>query len=208
MVTKLSIFDKIYKYYSGNLSKMLIHTGAIGWILSSAAQIFAIVGNDKIPKEQKMFLIPQEAADAVVNILSFYIITQTFSSVAAKLAKTGKWIPHNVAKYLIKKGYKNKLGKLTFDISKDVKLPSKIKRSYNLFQNGLGVCGATIGSIISCNFVTPTFRNMYASNKQKAHIAKMKENEKNTNPYITKQNTQQKTIYSSNIYKNNTQLKI
>ena len=51
--TPLTIFDKLYKAYGGSMGKMLIHTGVIGWALSSAAQIFAIAINDKIHKKQK-----------------------------------------------------------------------------------------------------------------------------------------------------------
>ena len=65
--------DYIARHYGENPGKMLIHTGVIGWVLSSAAQVAAIVINDKIPKEQKMFLVPQEMSDAAVNIASFYL---------------------------------------------------------------------------------------------------------------------------------------
>ena len=53
----------IAKHYGDAPGKMLVHTGVIGWILSSAAQVCAISINDKIPKEQKMYLITQEIAD-------------------------------------------------------------------------------------------------------------------------------------------------
>ena len=67
-----SVNDYVARHYGENPGKMLIHTGVIGWVLSSAAQVAAIVINDKIPNEQKMFLIPQEMSDAAVNIASFY----------------------------------------------------------------------------------------------------------------------------------------
>lgn len=171
----LSIFDKLYKTYSTSTGKMLIHTGVIGWILSSAAQVCAIIFNDKLSKEQKMFLIPQEIADAVVNIISFYAVTQTFSSVAQKLASTGKWIPGNVKKYLTKNNLAKDLGNINFDITK-IKLPSRIRTSHNRFAHGLDVAATTIGSIVSCNIITPIIRNLYASKRQKDTIKKMKEN--------------------------------
>ena len=65
----------LYKNYGENPGNMLVHTGVLGWILSSLAQVSAVVFNDQIPKEQKSFLIPQEIADAAVNIISFYVIT-------------------------------------------------------------------------------------------------------------------------------------
>jgi hypothetical protein len=44
----------VAKHYGDNVGKMLIHTGVVGWILSSAAQVVAIVINDEIPKKQKI----------------------------------------------------------------------------------------------------------------------------------------------------------
>ena len=123
-----SLLNKIDDTYACNkeADKMLIHTGTIGWALSSAAQIFGIMINDKIPKEQKMFLIPQEFMDACVNILAFYTITNTLSL-----------------------------------------------RNYRLFRAGIGVIAMTIGSVISCNIITPLIRNKYASRRQQQNIEKM-----------------------------------
>ena len=50
--------NHVYNVYGPNPAKMLIYTGVLGWFLSSAAQVVAIAVNDKIPKEQKAFLIP------------------------------------------------------------------------------------------------------------------------------------------------------
>lgn len=169
----LSIIDKIYKAYHKSPDKMLIHTGVIGWMLSSAAQITAILFNDKLSKEQKLFMIPQEFADAVVNIASFYIVTQTFTSVASKLVRTGKWLPQNVRNYLIKNNFGTKLGDINFNIPTAVRMPYKVKRSYNFFEKGLGVVATTIGSILSCNIITPILRNMYASKRQQTGITKI-----------------------------------
>ena len=57
-----------YNHFHESTGKMLIYTGAIGWTLSSASQIMAIVLNPKISKEKKSFLIPQESMDAFTNI--------------------------------------------------------------------------------------------------------------------------------------------
>ena len=51
-----NIFDSsknwMFEHYGENPGKMLVHTGTVGWILSSLAQISAIVTNDKYTKEQ------------------------------------------------------------------------------------------------------------------------------------------------------------
>ncbi len=174
---KSSLFSKckdfIAKHYGENPGRMLIHTGVVGWILSSAAQVAAIVINDKIPKEQKMFLIPQEMADAGVNIASFYLITQSFKSVAAKLVKTGKLLPGSVRKFVNENKLTDKIGKNNFNIAKDAYLPKDLAQNYKSFEDGVDVVATTIGSILSCNIVTPIVRNEIAAKRQKSGIAKM-----------------------------------
>lgn len=166
-----SILNYLYKEYHKDAGKMLIHTGTIGWILSSAAQMFGIMMNEKIPKEQKMFLIPQEFADACFNIMSFYLVTRSFTGAVNKLINSGKFIPKYTKDYLVKHNFSRKIGTYDFDISKV--LPAKQNRSFNFFKNGMGVIAMTIGSIISCNIITPLFRNRYASVRQKQNIAKL-----------------------------------
>ncbi len=175
-MSKTSLFNSIKNsialHYGDNPGKMLVHTGVIGWVLSSAAQVVAIIINDKIPKEQKMYMIPQEMADAAVNILSFYAITQTFKSVALKLVNTGKWLPGAVRNFLEKSNIKN-VGKKTFDVLKNGNLPKDLGEKFGDFRNGIDVIATTIGSILSCNIVTPVVRNEIAANRQKKSIAKM-----------------------------------
>ena len=163
----------IAKHYGDNPGRMLIHTGVIGWILSAAAQVMAIAINDKIPKEQKMFLIPQEMADAAVNIVSFYAVTQTFASVAGKLVKTGKWLPGSVRAFLEKNGLGAKLGKKGFNVKVDGNLTDELAKQYDKFNNGIDVIATTIGSILSCNIITPLVRNEIAADRQKKAISKM-----------------------------------
>lgn len=168
-----NMVNRVALLYGKNPGKMLVHTGIIGWILSSAAQVCAIMFNDKIPKEQKMFLVPQEIADAGVNITSFYLVTQSFKSISTSLVKSGKLLPKSVKDFLIYKGAGDKLGKLGFDVyDSNLLTPSGIKR-FDSFKDGIDVIGTTVGSIISCNLVTPVIRNEIAARRQKKLIAKM-----------------------------------
>lgn len=169
----------LYKNYGENPGKMLVHTGVLGWILSSLAQVSAIVVNDKISKEQKSFLIPQEVADAAINILSFYVITSSFKNIASQLVKSGKLSTKPVREFLEKerKNGKDFVGKLDFNIE-DLTNFKDIKQEYRPFKNGVDVIASTIGSVISCNIVTPILRNQYASKKQKQALAKMNLNQR------------------------------
>ena len=158
----------LYKNYGENPGKMLVHTGVLGWILSSLAQVSAVVFNDKISPEQKSFLIPQEIADAGINIASFYLITSSFKNIASKLVSTGKLTTKGIKNALSKEDVK-KIGKLDFNIG-DLK---NVPEDYKPFKNGVDVVASTIGSIISCNIVTPILRNQYASRKQKQTLERM-----------------------------------
>ena len=168
-----SLINYIAKNYGKDPGKMLVHTGVAGWTLSSLAQVCAIMFNDKIPKKQKLFLIPQEIADAGVNIASFYLITQTFTSTTLKLVNSGKFLPKSVRTFLVNKGVADKIGKKGFDVLKSGLLGAEEIKSFESFRNGADVIGTTLGSVISCNIVTPIIRNAIAANRQKVLIAKL-----------------------------------
>lgn len=165
------LINSIAKAYGNDPGKMLVHTGVIGWALSSLAQVCAVIINDKIPKEQKMFLIPQEIADAGVNIVSFYLITQTVKGVALKMVNMGKLLPSSVRKYLADTNVKN-VGTKTFDVMKNGNLTDEVATKFNDFRNGVDVVATTLGSIVSCNLVTPIVRNGIAASRQKELMAK------------------------------------
>ena len=56
-----------------------------------------------------------------------------------------------------------------------------IREHYTDFKNGVDVITSTVGSILSCNIITPILRNQYAANKQKEILAK-KDLQKNITP--------------------------
>lgn len=97
---------RLFNAYSGDAGKMLLHTGTIGWILSATAQIFGIAHNDKISKEKKKFLIPQEMADAAINILTFYTVTNGVQNFTKWLASSGKFITPAIKKFCLENGIK------------------------------------------------------------------------------------------------------
>jgi len=132
----------LFKTYSGDTSKMLLHTGTFAWITSAAAQIFGIVNNDKVSKEQKKFLIPQEMADAAINILSFYFVTKSIQNTTKKLASSGKIITKDIREFCvdnkiqhtkIKGGDKTDIGKAILKKIDDIKATIKINE-----ENAIG----------------------------------------------------------------------
>lgn len=166
-------WDYIASHYGEDVGKMLVHTGVIGWILSSAAQVTAIVINDKIPKEQKMYMIPQELADAAVNIVSFYAITRTFKALSNKLVSSGKLLSKPVREVLKNSSVAKDIGKKGFDVVKNGHLSPETLKKYQEFYSGVDIAGTTLGSVISCNLVTPIIRNEIAARRQKKGIARI-----------------------------------
>ncbi len=184
----------LYKNYGENPGTMLVHTGALGWVLSSLAQIFAVAVNDKITVEQKSFLIPQEIADAAINILSFYIVTSSVKNLSTKLVQTGKLTTKAIKTQLEHLGVaKEKIGSFDFNIGKLKEVP----KDYKSFKNGVEVIASTLGSIASCNIITPILRNEYAAKRQKQIVAKLHKND-NGQPY----KTYNMTDFQSHAYSN------
>ncbi|MFI3300468.1 MAG: hypothetical protein R3Y28_03515 [Candidatus Gastranaerophilales bacterium] len=188
--------NSLYKNYGENPGTMLVHTGVLGWILSAMAQVGAVVFNDKISKKEKSFLIPQEIADACVNIASFYLVTNSVKKMSSKLISTGKLATKPVREFLEKQKIdKQSIGKIDFNIEKLDKF-SEIKKDYTPFKNGVEVLASVAGSVLSCNVITPICRNKIASNQQKKTLQKMKHYEENkpasTNNYSTTDTPQYK----------------
>ena len=168
-------FSNVLKWvadkFSKDASKMLVFTGVAGWALSSAAQIFALMVNPKISKDQKSFLIPQEMADAVVNIGAFFLFTRVAQRMVGKLFSTGKIAPKEVRAYLEKHKaqFKDKVGKVDFDLDEVLKTSKDNfpKKEYYSTKN-FGTAVATVGAgVISSSIITPLLRNRTASKIQK-----------------------------------------
>lgn len=206
-----NLINKNYKEIAPDLGKMLLYTGAVGWVLSSLAHVIAIGINRKIDKDQKAFLVPQEMADAAVNIALFIVVTRSFTKFGENLVKRGKLITKDIAKLLKEDAFAEKLGrKFTTEIksnltktfsegfedlekgvltkpventvTKKLEIPDlqvfknnkgNLQGIYYKFFDGVSFISSTIGSIISCNLLTPYFRNIYAAKKQRFDTGKV-----------------------------------
>ena len=165
-----NIFGHIYKTFENDFGKIIIATGAIGFGLSSIAQIGAILTNKKISDEKKSFLLPQEFLDGAVNIISFLGITMVSKYLATKLVTTGKLLPKS-AREFVNMNYKDKVGKLDFNIDNIIKsAPKDIYNSYKSYKNLIATTTTLGASIFSSNLVTPIARNNTASLIQKSYI--------------------------------------
>lgn len=130
----------LFNAYKNDTTKMLLWTGTIGWVLSAAGQIAGIAFNKKVSKKEKEFLIPQEIADAAVNITCFFVLTRQVQNFAKKLVKTGKIITPAIKEKCEELGiqYKKKIDGDKINISKaiedricDLKGALKVNESTN-----------------------------------------------------------------------------
>ena len=161
----------VYKTFKNDTSKMLIATGSLGWILSSIAQAGAVLGNSKLSSEKKSFLLPQELMDGAINAIAFIGITLFAKKGIEKMASTGKIAPESVRKFLNDHSvYKNKVGKLDFNLDYFLPKDSEVFKSYESYKNFVTTMGTVGASVLSCNIVTPLLRNATASRVQKTYI--------------------------------------
>lgn len=165
---------KAYDLYGKDPAKMLLHTGAWGWILSSLAQVTGVVINDKISPDEKKFLIPQEIADAAINIISFYTVTRGATALGEKLVTSGKLITKPVRNFVVKAmetaENKVKLGEFSTNIEDIVKNDVDVKKAYYGFKTGVKVIASTTGAVVSSNVLTPYVRNHIGADAQKRGI--------------------------------------
>lgn len=180
-----SFSTMVYEKFAPEPGKLLLWTGAFGWLLSSAAHIVSIVVNDKVEKDQKKFLVWQEVADAAVNIASFIMFTKVLTDIGENMVKRGKIITPKIMKFLEDKGHKAEIGTKKLNIhdlgylkeTDKAHFNKDFKDSYYNLFDGVSFVASTTGSIISSNIITPILRNKFAADRQKQSIAEDKQHE-------------------------------
>lgn len=160
----------IYKHYAQESGKMIVHAGVITWITATASQVFAIAINKKVPDDQKKFLIPQEIADGALNLLAFYLVTNSLKNISSKLVSTGKWSTKPIRDF-VKKNAKNvKMGDISTNLGERFNNNEEFHQSYDHFKIGMDMIAAVTGSVLSCNVATPIIRNKIGAQHQKQGI--------------------------------------
>lgn len=168
-----SPLEWVYNKFKEDTAHMLVVTGTVGWILSSAAQLLGVQMNSKIPVEQKKYLIPQEIFDAAANIGAFFVITASCKKLISKMVTTGKFAPQTVRDFLNKNKdlYGDKVGKLSFNLDEVMKGQSEnLRNSYDTYKNHVTTLGTVGAGILSANIVTPIVRNSLASRAQNKYL--------------------------------------
>lgn len=186
---KPSVFQKVLDFIADqstfNVANALIMLSSAGWLASSVAQIIGIYFNKNYTKEQKSFMIPQEFADAVVNIGSFLLVTKSFKSLSSKMVETGKIIPKSIHTFLGEKGLLSERGKFDFNVT-EVEGFHKHRQTYNNFKTMVESTAAIGGGILSSNIITPILRNKIAS-MRKDKVLQSLSKDKQGNPVQVEQ---------------------
>ncbi len=158
------VFDKAYtflknrgKSYIKDQPMFLSHSMALTLGVSSIAETIAICINDKIPKDEKKFLIPQELAEGIITFSLFLAFTGPFKAIFEKAVAKGKILPKSCANY--------SLEKIKTELKKD---ESELKK----FQTGVAMLGSLFATLISAGAVIPITRNFAASKIRNAIVGK------------------------------------
>ena len=91
----------MYDYYSKDCGKLLVHMGALATLFGSIAQVMAVITDKKLDKDQKKFLLPQEGADAFVNVTMTYTVCDLIKRLGDKIVEKGKFLTDDLGKAII-----------------------------------------------------------------------------------------------------------
>lgn len=162
----------IYNKYSQNPAQLLVFTGTLGWALSCCAQVGAIVFNEKLSKKDRQFLIPQEIADGAVNVGLFFGITSSLRKYTEKAVESGRIMFKEVEgplksvldakKMTLSEALKQNGGKIS-----NILQGTRHAENFVKLKGGASLMTAVVGSVISCNILTPIIRNFIGSRWQK-----------------------------------------
>ncbi len=94
----MKLADTLYKLYSKDNGKQLVHTGALGWLFSSLAQVWVVATDKNISKREKKFLVPQEICDGATNVTLYYTISQLIKKGGDLLVDKGYLTTDDVVK--------------------------------------------------------------------------------------------------------------
>lgn len=187
----------MFKNYSQDAGKLLVHMGALGTVFAAISQLCVVAFDKSIDKKKKKFLLPQEAADAAVNIFMFYTVCDLVKKGSDKIVEKGALLTKEVADAIkaIKPGaasWKDVFTKaeLKTKLTELLSNPSRLNvfngnitpaqqqkvadalAKLEKHKNNCGVVAAIAASVVAGNIITPYLRNSFAAKYQKHQIYK------------------------------------
>lgn len=190
-----NLAEFVYKHLEHGSGTMILMTSMLGIAMSSVAQTFAILLNDKYSISQKAFMAPQELTEGCITVLSMFLITKPIQKITKKYTKMGKILSKDLIEYAEKNGLLSKRGKLDFDFAESIKgiikgvensdkfiRSSEVDKtkmiavhkdalhSFNALEDSTSAITTTAGSILSTALISPLLRNYSASYYQKINM--------------------------------------
>ena len=101
------------------------------------------------------------------------MITNTMKNISGKLVSTGKWSTKAIRDFVVKHPIagNSKMGDLSTDLGVQFRNNEEFHKVYDQFKGGMDMIATCIGSVISCNAITPVIRNHFGADRQKASIS-------------------------------------
>lgn len=193
-----NFINYMFKNYSKDDGKLLVHMGALSWIFGAIAQVGAVISDKNIDKKKKKFILPQEAADAGANVILYYTVCDVIKKASDKVVESGKLLTKDAADAikaikpnanswkdvfsatelksnltkLLKNGEKLELfnGQTLTKTQQDA-IKNALEK-VEAHKNNMGIIAAIGASVLACNIITPYVRNFFASNWQKKQLHK------------------------------------
>lgn len=190
-----NIAEFVYKHLEKGSGAMILMTSMLGIAMSSVAQTFAILLNDKYSIPQKAFMAPQELTEGCITVLSMFLITKPIQKITKKYTKMGKILSKDLMEYAEKNNLLSERGKLNFDFGDSIKgiingieksdkfirssEADKVKmlsvhkdalHSFQSIEDTTSAITTTAGSILSTALISPLLRNYSASYYQKINM--------------------------------------
>ena len=190
-----TLAEFVYRHLEKGSGAMILMTSMLGIAMSSVAQTFAILLNDKYSVPQKAFMVPQELTEGCITVLSMFLITKPIQKITKMFTKTGKILSKDLIKYAEKHELLSKRGDLKFDFAESIndiikgveksdkfirtsnaektKMLSEHKdalHSFNVLEDSTSAITTTAGSILSTALISPLLRNYSASYYQKINM--------------------------------------
>ena len=190
-----NLAEFVYKHLEKGSGAMILMTSMLGIAMSSVAQTFAILLNDKYSISQKAFMAPQELTEGCITVLSMFLITKPIQKITKQYTKMGKILSKDLIQYAEKNHLLSERGKLNFDFGESIKSiingiensdkfirSSEVDKakmlaehkdaihSFHSLEDSTSAITTTAGSILSTALISPLLRNYSASYYQKINM--------------------------------------
>lgn len=158
--------EKLADLRGSNPGTVIKFAGCLTWASSSAAQVIAIITNDKIPAKDKKFMIRQELADGAINVATLLALSSAFEAAGRRIVKCGLILPEKALNSSKLDSIEKKSSEVLSSLkNKDLSKPEAINmlpESIKNFVKGMSAITAIGGQLFTVSLAAPILRNQIA----------------------------------------------